>query len=146
MLRVPARFAAILVAFAPVFVQARTWQRAQMLLLGALLVPGQRTVCSILRIIGLRQERHFVTWHRVLSRAVWDSRGRNQLPPRPTPHAAENTSTRIAPARVGYSAVAERRQRRAFDWLAQGRSAERSRVERSRRQGHTFQVRLQIEL
>jgi hypothetical protein len=45
-----------------------------MLVLGALLVPGQRTVCSILRIIGLGQERHFVTWHRVLSRAVWDNR------------------------------------------------------------------------
>lgn len=74
MLHVPARFATILVAFAPVFVQARTWQTAQMLLLGALLVPGQRTVCSILRIIGLRQERHFVTWHRVLNRAVWNSR------------------------------------------------------------------------
>jgi hypothetical protein len=57
-----------------VFVQARTWQTAQMLLLGALLVPGQRTVCSILRIVGLRQERHFVTWHRVLNRAVWDNR------------------------------------------------------------------------
>jgi hypothetical protein len=55
MLHVPARFAPILVAFAPVFVQARTWRNAQMLLLGALLVPGQRTVCSILRIIGLRQ-------------------------------------------------------------------------------------------
>src|SRR6185437_13354057 len=40
----------------------------------ALLVPGQRTVCSILRIIGLRRERHFVTYHRVLNRAVWDSR------------------------------------------------------------------------
>jgi DDE superfamily endonuclease len=74
MLHVPARFASILIAFAPVFVQARTWQHAQMLLLGALLVPGQRTVCSILRIIGLRQERHFVTWHRVLNRAVWNSR------------------------------------------------------------------------
>jgi hypothetical protein len=74
MLHVPTRFATILVAFAPVFVQARTWQRAQMLVLGALLVPGQRTVCSILRIIGLRRERHFVTWHRVLNRAVWDSR------------------------------------------------------------------------
>src|ERR1700759_5514063 len=74
MLRVPARFASILKAFALVFVQARTWQHAQMLLLGALLVPGQRTVCSILRIIGLRQERHFVTWHRVLNRAVWNSR------------------------------------------------------------------------
>ena len=74
MLHVPARFASILIAFAPVFVQARTWQHAQMLLLGALLVPGQRTVCSILRIIGLGQERHFVTWHRVLNRAVWNSR------------------------------------------------------------------------
>ena len=74
MLHGPARFASILIAFAPVFVQARTWQHAQMLLLGALLVPGQRTVCSILRIIGLRQERHFVTWHRVLNRAVWNSR------------------------------------------------------------------------
>jgi hypothetical protein len=72
MLHVPTRFATILVACAPVFVQARTWQTAQMLLLGALLVPGQRTVCSILRIIGLRQERHFVTYHRVLNRAVWD--------------------------------------------------------------------------
>ncbi len=74
MLHVPTRFAAILVAFTPVFVQPRTWQRAQMLLLGALLVPGQRTVCSILRIVGLRQERHFVTYHRVLNRAVWDRR------------------------------------------------------------------------
>jgi len=74
MLRVPARFASILVAFAPVFVQARTWRTAQMLVLGALLVPGQRTVCSILRIIGLRQERRFVTYHRVLNRAVWDGR------------------------------------------------------------------------
>jgi hypothetical protein len=74
MLHVPARFATILVTFAPVFVQARTWQHAQMLVLGARLVPGQCTICNILRIIGLRQERHVVTWHRVLNRAVWDSR------------------------------------------------------------------------
>jgi hypothetical protein len=33
MLHVPARFAANLVAFAPVFVQAGSWQNAQMLLL-----------------------------------------------------------------------------------------------------------------
>src|ERR1700761_7969309 len=36
MLHVPARFATILVAFAPVFVQARTFQHAQMLLLALL--------------------------------------------------------------------------------------------------------------
>src|SRR4051794_20559160 len=74
MLHVPACFATVLVAFAPVFVQARTWQNAQTLLLGALLVPGQRTVCSILRIIGRRQGRHFVTYHWILNRAVRDSR------------------------------------------------------------------------
>ena len=42
--------------------------------LGALLTPGQRTVSSILRIIGLRRERHFVNFHRVPNRAVWSSR------------------------------------------------------------------------
>jgi DDE superfamily endonuclease len=74
MLRLPVRFAAVILAFAPVFVQQRTWRHAQLLLLGAVLAPGQRTVTNILRIIGLRRERHFVNFHRVLNRAVWSSR------------------------------------------------------------------------
>jgi DDE superfamily endonuclease len=74
MLHLPARFAEVILPFAAMFVQQRTWQHAQVLLLGALLAPGQRTVCSILRIVGLRWERHFVTYHRVLNRAVWPSR------------------------------------------------------------------------
>jgi hypothetical protein len=74
MLRLPPRFAEVILAFAPVFVQRRTWRHAQLLLLGALLAPGQRTVSSILRIVGLRRERHFVNYHRVLNRAVWNSR------------------------------------------------------------------------
>ncbi len=74
MLRLPSRFAAIILPFAPLFVQQRTWWHAQLLLLGALLAPGQRTVSSILRIVGLRCERHFVNCHRVLNRAVWNSR------------------------------------------------------------------------
>ncbi len=56
------------------FVQQRTWRHARLLLLGAILTPGQRTVSSILRIVGLRRERHFVNYHRVLNRAVWNSR------------------------------------------------------------------------
>jgi hypothetical protein len=32
--------------------QQRTWRHAQLLLLGALLTPGQRTVCAILRVAG----------------------------------------------------------------------------------------------
>ena len=74
MLCLPPRFAAIILAFASVFVQQRTWRHARLLLLGALLAPGQRTVSSILRIIGLRRERHFVNYHRVLNRAIWRSR------------------------------------------------------------------------
>jgi hypothetical protein len=74
MLHLPSRFAAMILTFAPVFVQRRTWRHAQVLLLGAVLAPGQRTVSRILRIIGLRRERHFVNYHRVLNRAVWNSR------------------------------------------------------------------------
>src|SRR5215218_5143934 len=66
----PARFAGIIIAFAPLFVH-RSWRHAQVLLIGALLAPGQRTVASLLRIAGLSRERHFVNYHRVLSRAAW---------------------------------------------------------------------------
>jgi hypothetical protein len=71
--RLPARFAGLIIAFAPLFVH-RSWKHAQVLLIGALLAPGQRTVASLLRIAGLSRERHFVNYHRILSRAVWSPR------------------------------------------------------------------------
>jgi DDE superfamily endonuclease len=74
MLNLPPRFAEIILSFAPMFVQQRTWHHAKLLLLGALLTPGQRTVCGVLRIVGLRRERRFVNYHCVLNRAVWQSR------------------------------------------------------------------------
>jgi DDE superfamily endonuclease len=73
MLRLPARFAAVILCFAPLFRQ-HPWRHAQVLLLGAILVPGQRTVTSILRLGGLRRERRFVNYHRVLNRAAWSGR------------------------------------------------------------------------
>ncbi len=73
MLRLPARFAAVILCFAPLF-QQRSWRHAQVLLIGAILVPGQRTVTSILRISGLCRERRFVNYHRVLNRAAWSGR------------------------------------------------------------------------
>jgi hypothetical protein len=39
--------------------------------MGAVLVPGVRTVTGVLRVLGLAHERHFVNFHRVLSRAAW---------------------------------------------------------------------------
>jgi hypothetical protein len=66
----PTRFAGIILAFAPLFVH-RSWRHAQLLLIGAILVPGQRTVANVLRITGHTRDRHFVNVHRVLSRAAW---------------------------------------------------------------------------
>ena len=73
MLRLPSRFAAVILSFAPLF-SRRSWRRAEVLLIGAILVPGKRTVTSLLRIAGLRHERRFVNYHRVLNRAVWSAR------------------------------------------------------------------------
>jgi DDE superfamily endonuclease len=73
MLRLPARFAGVILCFAPLFFQ-RSWRHAEMLLIGAILTPGQRTVTSILRMIGLGRERRFVNYHRVLNRAAWSGR------------------------------------------------------------------------
>jgi DDE superfamily endonuclease len=73
MLRLPPRFAAVILCFAPLFFQ-RSWRHAEMLLIGAILTPGRRTVTSILRITGLGRERRFVNYHRVLNRAAWSGR------------------------------------------------------------------------
>jgi hypothetical protein len=62
----------VLDSFAPLF-SKRVWQHAQVLLVGAILAPGQRTVGSALRAMGLEQEKCFHRYHRVLSRARWSS-------------------------------------------------------------------------
>jgi hypothetical protein len=73
-MHVPACFAAVILTFAPVFLQQRTWRHAELLLTGAILAPGKRTVTSLLRIAGLSLEQRFVNYHRVLNRTAWDAR------------------------------------------------------------------------
>lgn len=68
----------IISVFAPL-VSERVWQRAQVLLVGALLVPGRRTVASVLRVMGLGGERRFKNYHRVLSRARWSALAGSRL-------------------------------------------------------------------
>src|SRR5215217_446299 len=63
----------LLAPFVPLFSE-RVWEHAQLLLAGAILAPGKRTVASALRAVGLQEERQFCCYHRVLSRAVWSSR------------------------------------------------------------------------
>ncbi len=52
---------------------ASIWAYAQVLITGAILARGQRTVAAVLRVMGLSDETHFVNYHRVLQRAVWSS-------------------------------------------------------------------------
>lgn len=52
-----------------------TWDWVQVLVIGAILAPGQRTVASVLRVMGLSDERQFQNYHRVLNRACWSSQG-----------------------------------------------------------------------
>jgi hypothetical protein len=71
--RLPARFAAVILCFAPLF-RERSWRHAEVLLIGAILAPGRRTVTNVLRIAGLCRERRFTNYHRVLNRAAWSGR------------------------------------------------------------------------
>ena len=71
--RLPARFAVVILCFAPLF-RERSWRHAELLLIGAILTPGTRTVTGILRIAGLARERRFANYHRVLNRAAWSGR------------------------------------------------------------------------
>ncbi len=48
----PSEYTTILTSFARLF-SKRVWQHAQLLLIGAILAPGQRTVAAVLRIVGL---------------------------------------------------------------------------------------------
>src|SRR5215204_4309749 len=62
-----------LAPFAPLFSKS-VFQHVQVLVAGAILAPGCRTVSSALRAMGLDQHKRFHRYHRVLSRARWSSR------------------------------------------------------------------------
>lgn len=70
MLTLPDAIIPILKPFSMVF-QTRTWTKAQLLLVGAILSPGKRTVTSALRATGLSNDANFAQYHHVLNRAVW---------------------------------------------------------------------------
>jgi hypothetical protein len=51
-----------------------TWQHVLVLIAGAILSPGRRTVAAALRVTGLDQDPCFTNYHRVLNRNRWSSR------------------------------------------------------------------------
>ena len=54
--------------------RGQAWRKAQLLLMGAILTPGQRTVAAALRVMGRSEHRDYARCHEVLNRAVWSSR------------------------------------------------------------------------
>jgi hypothetical protein len=69
----PPRFLSRLAGFSDLFTRP-TWTNVVVLISGAILAPGRRTVTAALRILGRERDPTFCTFHRILNRAAWSSR------------------------------------------------------------------------
>jgi hypothetical protein len=70
---VPAILGSLMATFRGFFT-APVWDHVLVLIAGAVLAPGKRTVSAALRIMGLSEVDDFAVYHHVLSQARWDSR------------------------------------------------------------------------
>jgi len=67
-----------IIEFQPLFSKS-VWPHAKVLLVGAILAIGKRTVTSCLRVCGLAHEKGFQNYHRVLNRARWSALAASRL-------------------------------------------------------------------
>lgn len=74
MINLPGWMIPILTNFAPVMYGVSTWRKAEVLVVGAILATGKRTVSAVLHVMGLSQSAKYAQYHHVLSRAVWSGR------------------------------------------------------------------------
>lgn len=72
MTTLPGIILAVFAPFSTIFLKPKTASKAILLLAGAILCRGGRTVCAALKILGMQGEEHFDKYHRVLSRASWN--------------------------------------------------------------------------
>jgi hypothetical protein len=70
MLTLPKEIMALLTPFSQAF-SYRIWDMVQILVIGAILTPGKRTVTAVLRTMGQHDDKQFQNYHRVLNRAKW---------------------------------------------------------------------------
>jgi hypothetical protein len=70
MLTLPHELMEVILPFVSLFSET-VWDYAQILLMGAVLAPGKRTVSAALTVLGLKDDRQYQNYHRVLNRAVW---------------------------------------------------------------------------
>ena len=73
MLTLPPRFLRTISKFSVAF-RKEVWVKAQLLLTGAILCPGSRTICNLLRTVGLQEDRCFAKYHRFLNQDKWSAK------------------------------------------------------------------------
>ena len=71
MLMPPIWLMTVLSEFAAIIYTESTWYKVEVLVMGAILATGKRTVTSILAVMGLKDEPKYAQYHQVLSRAQW---------------------------------------------------------------------------
>lgn len=69
---IPSEIMAVISSFSTQFTRP-TWENVKLLLIGAILCRGPRRVTSILRVMGLGHKPGFCKYHRLFSRAKWNS-------------------------------------------------------------------------
>ncbi|MCB0562732.1 MAG: transposase, partial [Phaeodactylibacter sp.] len=73
MLTLPPGFQRTISDFSTAF-RKDVWPKALLLIAGAIICPGSRTVCNLLRSVGLQAERCFPKYHRLLSQDKWSAK------------------------------------------------------------------------
>jgi hypothetical protein len=63
MLDLPRKIIQVLRPFEGIFSE-RVWEWAKVLVIGAILAPGERTVAAILRVMGCADDKQFQNYHR----------------------------------------------------------------------------------
>lgn len=62
----------VLKPFSKIFSNRRSWALANFLLVPLILAKGGRTICRLIRFAGLKGEKSFDKFHKLLNRAKWD--------------------------------------------------------------------------
>ena len=73
MIELPSRFRETISHFCFAF-RKDVYKKFEILLLGAIICPGSRTICNLLRSLGLQWEKNFAKYHRFLNRDKWSAK------------------------------------------------------------------------
>lgn len=68
----PKELMTVMLPFVTLFSET-VWDYAQILMMGAILAPGKRTVSAMLTVMGLKDDMQYQNYYRVLNRAQWSS-------------------------------------------------------------------------